>query len=95
MLIALSVLGGPAVAAAGCCRVVRIDPAPITPLVRVCEPDTDGGCGTVLFEGALEAGAASTVCATGNFVVYQDADLATGGYGPTTQARCDGVDVQL
>ncbi|MBI1815181.1 MAG: hypothetical protein HYR72_09400 [Deltaproteobacteria bacterium] len=80
---------------AGCCRIIRIDPETPTPVVRVCEPDAAGACGTVLFEGSLALGESRTVCATGVTIGYQDVDATTGIYGPRTDARCDAADVEL
>ena len=61
---------------AGCCRVTRVDPITPTGTVRVCEPDGNGGCGTVLFEGTLALGDARNVCVAGQTLIYQEYDTA-------------------
>jgi hypothetical protein len=80
---------------AGCCRVKRVDASTTTGTVRVCEPDGKGGCGAVLFEGPLALGDAQHVCVTGQTVVYQEYDTTLNAYAPSTQAVCDGADVEL
>ena len=82
-------------ASAACCRVIRIDPETPIPVVRVCDPDASGNCGTVLFEGTMEVGVSHQVCGAGPVVMYQDYDASAGTYGPPTEARCDGGDVEL
>lgn len=80
---------------AGCCRVRRVDPGTPTGTVRVCEPDGNGGCGTVLFEGTLALGDVQNICVSAQTVVYQEYDTTLSAYGPPTQAVCDGADVEL
>ena len=94
VLLVLLALAGRAVSAA-CCRVIRIDPETPVPVVRVCDPDTSGNCGTVLFEGAIAVGESRPVCGKGTIVLYQGYDATAGTYGPPTEARCDGGDVEL
>ena len=94
LVLALSWFGDPRAAAAGCCRVARVDgDSPSVP-IRICEADTDGQCDLVLFQGSLAVGDSQTVCSASATIVYQNDD-GSGGYGPPTQARCDGVDVEI
>jgi hypothetical protein len=95
------VLGGCALLAlaaaahAGCCRVIRVDTLTPTGTVRICEPDTNAGCGPVLFEGTLAVGDSQNVCVTGQTVVYQEYDTTLNAYEPPVRAVCDGADVEL
>jgi hypothetical protein len=80
---------------AGCCRVIRVDAQTPTGTVRVCAPDGSGGCGTVLFEGALALGDAQNACVAGQTVVYQEYNTTLNAYAPPVQAVCNGTDVEL
>jgi hypothetical protein len=81
-------------ARAGCCQLVRVDP-PENPMVRVCENDGAGGCGTVLFEGDLTANASQPVCTEGPTLVYQEWETASASFSAPVVARCEDADVEL
>ena len=80
---------------AGCCDVVKLDTTAPTVSVRVCDPDAEGACGTVLFEGELSVGQSQSVCAAAGTLVYQERLLAASEYEPPVTAVCDGGDVEI
>jgi hypothetical protein len=80
---------------AGCCDVVKLDIAVATVAVRVCEPDAEGACGAVLFEGELSVGQSQSVCAAASTLVYQERLPAASEYEPPVTAVCDGGDVEI
>jgi hypothetical protein len=79
----------PSLARAGCCRIVKTDPATASVLVRACTPDLDGNCLTVLFEGVLELDESQEVCTAEPAIVYQEEDAATALFGELVGAFCD------
>jgi hypothetical protein len=93
---ALVITLAPQASLSACCDLVKVEADPATTRVRVCDPGAASGCATWLFEGDVASGAPREVCAVGNSIEYQEFDVASGAYGPTTQARCqeDG-DVEL
>lgn len=94
-LVAAIAVSGIAVAArAGCCQIVRIDP-PESTVLRVCEDDGTGHCGTVLFEGDLAQDASQAVCSEDSTILYQEWDTANASFDAPVVARCDGNDVEL
>jgi hypothetical protein len=82
-------------ASAECCRVIKTDNESPPSNVRICEPAPAQSCGAELFAGTLALGQSHEVCATGDTLVYQELDPATGAYGDPVVARCDGSDVEL
>jgi hypothetical protein len=82
-------------ASAECCRVIKTDSESPPSNVRVCEPAPAQSCGAELFAGTLSLGQSQEVCAAGDTLVYQELDPATGTYGDSVVARCDGGDVEL
>jgi hypothetical protein len=86
---ALVIMFSPQASLSACCDLVKIEPDPATTRVRVCDPGAASGCTTWLFEGDVASGAPHEVCAVGDSIEYQEFDVASGAYGPTTQARCE------
>jgi hypothetical protein len=82
-------------ARAGCCEVVKLDATAATVAVRVCEPDSEGACASVLFEGELSVGQSQSVCADSGTVLYQERLPAAVEYDPLVTAVCDGGDVEI
>ena len=82
-------------ARAGCCRVVKVDPETPAVSVRACEPDSSGGCGSVLFEGPLALGGEAAVCSATDTIVYQEWDELLAAFAPPVEAICEGGDVEI
>ena len=80
---------------AGCCTVVKLDTTAPTVAVRVCDPDAEGACGTVLFEGELSIGQSQSVCAAAGTLVYQERLPAASEYEAPVTAVCDAADVEI
>lgn len=88
---------------AGCCRVVKVDPATPSTLVQVCEPggsvesggEVIGGCERLLFSGTLALGEGQEVCTAAPTVVYREWDARLGAFGPPVEARCEVRDVEI
>jgi len=82
-------------AAAGCCRVVKVDGTTLSIVVQVCEPDAAGECGGLLFSGSLGVGEDEAVCTDSPTVVYREWDDLAGDFAPPVEARCEGGDVEI
>ncbi len=94
LVTAIAVSGIAPAAGAGCCQLVRIDP-PASTVLRVCEDDGTGHCGTVLFEGDLAQDASQAVCTADSTILYQEWDTTGASFDAPVVARCDGDDVEL
>jgi len=81
--------------AAGCCDILKVDPAIPTSMIRACDPEPDGACGDLLFEGSLSVGESQSVCAAGEILVYQERDPITSIFQPPVTAVCDGTAVEI
>ena len=79
---------------AGCCTVRKLDETFPSVTVRVCEPNTAGDCGSVLFTGPLAVGDAQNVCSAQHTLVYQEA-VPGEPFGPLVEAVCDSADVEI
>lgn len=90
----LALFGAPLARAEDCCRVVKTSIVEPLVEVRVCEPDAEGGCGSLLYIGALEPGDVREICSSSGTLVHQTYEDPLGGYGPPVTAACDG-DVEL
>ena len=80
---------------AACCAVVKLDTTAPTVAVLVCDPDAEGACGAVLFEGDLSVGQSQSVCAAADTLVYQERLPTASEYEAPVTAVCDGADVEI